>query len=685
MFRILEEANREALATFLCPPGYSAALAQAAAAPPGYEPETCPGSPVEVEFFWDASSRAASPAPERPLPLAPRSPVPGHRLRRPSGMTPPPLRRRRPSEWSRCETPPAVGGLLSVAPTAAGAAGRRRSSAQLELLMVFGGADTAAAGQPPAEQPPAEASCYPNCDLSIWMRSCDTEQIEPLRGEISGVIPSWLRGSLLRNGPGRLNVGDEQFKHLFDASALLHRFHIADGDVTYQNRFLRSRTYERNTAARRIVVSEFGTLASVPDPCQTIFQRVSSMFSTEEMMTDNAMISIYPYGDELYALTETPYLFRVDPETLETKQRVNLMKHVQVVNHSAHPHVQPDGTVFNLGQSVGLTGPAYNVLRFPPSDGSGVDNVFERAQVVASVGCRWPLHPSYMHSFCITPGYFVLIEQPLAVSTVQVCRTLLQRQPLVAALRWFDEPTRFIVIDRKTNRATSLSYQTDPLFFLHTINAYEEDGHLVVDLCAYQDAQMLDCMYVEALKTNPHYADMFRGRPTRFVLPLSPPVGLDPAANLVTLTGTTATARRRSDGSLQLTPELLCDLGTETPRINYARHNGTKYRYFYAISSDVDGDNPGKLIKVDTVTHQTRTWCEQNAYPSEPVFVPRPDAMSEDDGVLLSALLWAQGQERQVALLVVDAVSMRELGRATFHTDGPVPKCLHGWFKGDSV
>ena len=51
------------------------------------------------------------------------------------------------------------------------------------------------------------------------------------------------------------------------------RFHISDGDVTYQNRFLRSRTFERNTAARRIVVSEFGTLASVPDPCQTIFQR----------------------------------------------------------------------------------------------------------------------------------------------------------------------------------------------------------------------------------------------------------------------------------------------------------------------------------------------------------------------------------------------------------------------------
>ena len=62
--------------------------------------------------------------------------------------------------------------------------------------------------------------------------------------------------------------------------------------------------------------------------------------------------------------------------------------------------------------------------------------------------------------------------------------------------------TRFIVIDRRTGAAVQQIYQTEPLFFLHTINAYEEAGHLVVDLCSYQDAQMLDCMYVEALKVS---------------------------------------------------------------------------------------------------------------------------------------------------------------------------------------
>lgn len=64
---------------------------------------------------------------------------------------------------------------------------------------------------------------YPNCDGDIWLRSCEKEIIEPLDGTVKGVIPKWLKGSLLRNGPGCLKVGEMQFNHLFDSSALVHR------------------------------------------------------------------------------------------------------------------------------------------------------------------------------------------------------------------------------------------------------------------------------------------------------------------------------------------------------------------------------------------------------------------------------------------------------------------------------
>lgn len=115
-------------------------------------------------------------------------------------------------------------------------------------------------------------NCYPNCDVNVWLRSCEHEIVEPIEGILSGQIPDWINGSLLRNGPGSIKVGSMMYNHLFDSSALLHRFNIENGTATYQCRFLKSDAYRKNQAANRIVVTEFGT-ACVPDPCQSIFQR----------------------------------------------------------------------------------------------------------------------------------------------------------------------------------------------------------------------------------------------------------------------------------------------------------------------------------------------------------------------------------------------------------------------------
>jgi beta,beta-carotene 9',10'-dioxygenase len=49
------------------------------------------------------------------------------------------------------------------------------------------------------------------------------------------------------------------------------------GTVTYKSKFLQSDTYKDNSAANRIVISEFGTLA-LPDPCKNIFERFRSKF-----------------------------------------------------------------------------------------------------------------------------------------------------------------------------------------------------------------------------------------------------------------------------------------------------------------------------------------------------------------------------------------------------------------------
>lgn len=46
------------------------------------------------------------------------------------------------------------------------------------------------------------------------------------------------------------------------------------------------------------------------------------MFKSDDEISDNSMISVYPFGDEYYTFAEAPVMHRIDPKTLETTGRV---------------------------------------------------------------------------------------------------------------------------------------------------------------------------------------------------------------------------------------------------------------------------------------------------------------------------------------------------------------------------
>lgn len=518
---------------------------------------------------------------------------------------------------------------------------------------------------------------------NIWTRSCEEEIVKPIEGVVKGEIPSWINGSLLRNGAGSMKVGDTKVNHFFDASALIHRFNIVKGKVTYQCRFLQSDSYKKNMAAKRIVVTEFGT-PSFPDPCESIFKRVSSVFQFSDSFSDNALVSIYPFNGEFYALTEFPVIHKIDPVTLETKQNVKLSKYFEtVLNHSAHPHVMDDGTVYNVLLTLYKTGPHYNIVRFPNNK-----DVFNKAEIVAKLPTRWKFHPSYMHTFGITENFFIIVEQPWTVSVPAVMKSKLSHSPLAKCFKWFsNEPTIFYLIDRKTGELAH-EFKSEPFSFFHIINQYEKDDSMVIDICSSPDPSILQKLYIESLEQVVHEADTYNRiltTPIRFVLPLS-------KKNLKSFgneffqkdfdgqLNRSASAVLLGDGSVFCTPERLGDAKCELPTINYSEHRGKEYQFFYAISTD--GDCSASLVKIDVKNKTNLSWQETNCYPSEPIFVPSPEAHSEDDGVILASLVWGGvGQENRVGLLVLDAKTLTELGRCEF-SDLPsaVPKCFHGWF-----
>ena len=102
------------------------------------------------------------------------------------------------------------------------------------------------------------------------------------------------------------------------------------------------------------------------------------------------------------------------------------------------------------------------------------------------------------------------------------------------------------------------------------------------------------------------------------------------------------------------------------------------YRYFYAITSDVDdSDSAGKVYKVDTLTGEVKSFYEENTYCAEPYFVARPGAVAEDDGVLISSMIRGAPEVSWTGLIVLDAKDLKEVARAEFQLKSPVPKPLH--------
>lgn len=149
--------------------------------------------------------------------------------------------------------------------------------------------------------------------------------------------------------------------------------------------------------------------------------------------------------------------------------------------------------------------------------------MFEDSHIVASLPSRWKFYPGYMHTFAITEHYFVIVEQPLSVSVPEMLRSQLLSKPLASNFKWFADQNTCIYLLCRTTGKLKHTYETEAFFYLHIVNAYETGDYVVVDICCYKDPAMLDCMYTEAMRNmqaNPDYAQMFRAKPLRFVLPL---------------------------------------------------------------------------------------------------------------------------------------------------------------------
>ncbi len=438
---------------------------------------------------------------------------------------------------------------------------------------------------------------------------------------VTGALPSWLEGSLIRTGPAKWEVGDRTMNHWFDGLAMLHRFSLEDGQVSYANRFLETKAYRAARDTGRITYSEFAT-----DPCRSLYQRVTAMFSPK--LTDNANVNLVQLGERFIAMTETPIPVEFDADTLGA---AGVAYNVPGQLTTAHPHM--DRATKGMLNYAAKLGPrsTYRFFLLPPNA--------SKPRVIATKPVS---RPSYMHSFGLTERWLVLAEFPYVVNPPSLA---FSGRPYIENYRWRPElGTRFQLFDRTTGESTG-PFETDARFGFHHVNAYEDGDDVVVDICTFDDAEIVEDLYLERLRQGKPLAEPHLERFT-----------------LSTGKGTVATERLISEQM-------------ELPRINYGRCNERPYRYAWGVGS-ADNSWLDRIVKADVTRRQGSVWHEEGCYPGEPVFVAEPDARDEDAGVLLSVVF--DGRTGNSFLLVLDAASLDEVARA--EVPHHIPFGFHGQF-----
>jgi beta,beta-carotene 9',10'-dioxygenase len=179
----------------------------------------------------------------------------------------------------------------------------------------------------------ATTEASPGTDYALGFTSQDEETtVDSV--PVTGDVPAWLTGALVRVTPALLEVGGKRLAHWFDGVAMLNRFGFRDGNVTYASRFLESRAYEDAKQG------EWRHGGFATDPCRSIFKRVQQIFSPD--VTDNPNVNLARIGERYIAMTETPLPVEFDAETLDTIGHLDYADKLGAHVTTAHPHHDPE-------------------------------------------------------------------------------------------------------------------------------------------------------------------------------------------------------------------------------------------------------------------------------------------------------------------------------------------------------
>jgi carotenoid cleavage dioxygenase-like enzyme len=448
-----------------------------------------------------------------------------------------------------------------------------------------------------------------------------TDQVQNIELKVDGTVPAWLSGSLLKTGPALFEIGKTSVKHWFDGFAMLFKCTINKGKILYSNALLESEYY--TTALKA------GTLSSsITGEKKSFFSKISSL-SKEPDVYDNATINIIQQGGSCLALGETPFHNAFDPHTLGCKGCIHYTDTLEGHMCTPHPIIDSERKeLINILLEFGTTS-VYHIYR------QSLANTHR--ELITDICVK---RPSYVHSFAVTPHYIIVILCPFTVNPVDL---LLSGKPFIENFVWKKEDSSTFYIINRQSGVIEKTLQAEAFFMFHTVNAYEEDNTVILDIAAYKDAGVMKETQLEYLR-NRTQASENTSYFTRFTIDV-------PRGALTTTSNTKQSF--------------------EMPSFNQA-YAGRPYTYAYGANNDITC-----ISKINTKTMSIEhTWQANDCFVGEPTFVAAPNSTREDQGVLLSIIL--DTAKKQSFLVILDAQTLKELARAW--TPHAIPFGFHATF-----
>ncbi|KAF4503542.1 retinal pigment epithelial membrane family [Fusarium agapanthi] len=443
-------------------------------------------------------------------------------------------------------------------------------------------------------------------------------------------------------------------KHWFDGLAMLHKFRMEDDRVHYTSRYTTEDVVKKAKENGFLQSLMAGLNANTPlkdaqDLCPdefnvNILPRRGLHLPTNGNPYDKGTPSQNPEKEEIIVCADFNMLQVVDGKTLEPKRMLTYA--------TIDPELQGFGIVSHALKDRNR-GEEYNYLINPQT---GVLSVFALDIKSNPTKLLWktpnPCTPFYVHSTAMSSNYVVSIRNVSNYNTSQTDVPTYSyhlalsmdlsdtTKPFTQSMIYEPEsPTEFFVLDKITGKHIASYSLPDNIMFFHSVNRYDyvdphtNEVNIHVDLCAYSDR----------VPYNDYHLSNILDPAAPFQDGVLVRYELEGVGKADPTTFTRATTKAAIGGT-----------HLELPRIAKSTSMVHGYRYVYGISGH-GGPSPGTSVPIGLLENG-------ESAPCEPIFIQRPGATDEDDGIVLTIVI--NREATHSVLVAIDAKTFKEVARA---------------------